>query len=76
MLSLPEPSNDGNRSIRGRELHKHRLLNRVVAEDFRAIAYPVSESEGLYFWSILLPRLGLTYLCSPRQNEPLTPTGP
>ena len=69
MLSLPEPSNDGNRSIRGRNLHKHHLLNRAVAEDLRAFAYPVSESEGLYYWSILLPRLGLAYLCSPKQNR-------
>jgi hypothetical protein len=69
MPPISEPSNDGKRPIRGRELHKHRLLNRAVAEDFRALAYPVSEAEGLHFWSILLPRLRLTYLCSPGRNR-------
>jgi hypothetical protein len=69
MPPIPDPSNDGNCPIRGRELHKHRLLNRAVSETFFACAYPVSEAEGLHFWSILLPRLGLTYLCSPGRNR-------
>ena len=37
--------------------------------DLCALAYPVSEAEGLHFWSMLLPRLGLTYLCSPGRNR-------
>jgi hypothetical protein len=69
MPSLPDPSNNGNRPVRGRELHKHRLLKRVVAKSLRCFAYPVSEAEGVHFWSILLPHLGLTYLCSPRHNR-------
>ena len=69
MSILPEPSSDGKRPIHARELHKHRLLNRAMAEDFHAFAYPVSEAEGLHFWSRLLPRLGLEYLCSPGRNR-------
>ncbi len=69
MLSIPEPSNSGNRPIRGRELHKHRLLKRAVAKSLGCFAYPVSEADGVHFWSILLPHLGLTYLSSPRHSR-------
>ncbi len=63
------PLNDGNCPIRGRELHKHHLLNRAVSETLFAVSYPVSEAEGLHYWSILLPRLGLTYLCTPGRSR-------
>ncbi len=67
MSSFPEPSNKGNPPILGREIHKHLLLNHASSKDFRAFAYPASEAEGIHFWSLLLPRLGLEYLCSPRK---------
>ena len=69
MPSLPELLNNGNHPIRGRELHRHRLLRRVVPKNLRAFAFPASEAEGLHLWSVLLPRLGLTYLSSPRHNR-------
>ena len=63
---LPIPS---DRPTRGRELHKHRLLRRAVAKTLGCFAYPVTEAEGAHIWSILLPHLGLTYVCSPKHNR-------
>ena len=69
MPPFSELPNPVNHPIRGRELHKHRLLKCAVAKSLGCFAYPVSEADGVHLWSLLLPHLGLTYLCSPKHNR-------
>jgi len=51
-----------------REIREHVLLDSATAEATSALAYPVTEAEGVYFWSRLLEQFGLVFLCTPSKS--------
>lgn len=51
-----------------RNIKKYVLLDISTSDMTSALAYPVTESDGIYFWSRLLERFGLIYLCTPKHG--------
>jgi len=54
--------------LKFRKINEHLLLDSATADSLSAIAYPISEAEGIYFWSRILERFGLVFVCAPAKQ--------
>lgn len=50
-------------------INKYFLLDSSTSNMTSALAYPSTESDGIYFWSRILERFGLIYLCTPKKSR-------